>query len=169
MQSANKALWKDIMVFRSKDVPWRDERGIWWTTCIPSSLSGENWSWTIHTMDRIKRWETKMMMRLFRFKRRTDEPWVEFHTRCCKTVRKIWIQIGLPFLHDKIAESMWRAMGWYVIGETARTYWDRCTRKNIGTNQKALRRWSRPISKIDDCVKHFFREHNQEADHWANL
>ena len=26
-----------------------------------------------------------------------------------------------------------------------------------------------PISKIDDCVKHTFREHNQEAFHWANL
>ena len=25
------------------------------------------------------------------------------------------------------------------------------------------------ISKIDDYVKHIFREHNQEADHWANL
>ena len=26
-----------------------------------------------------------------------------------------------------------------------------------------------PISKIDDDVKHIFRERNQEADHWANL
>ena len=26
-----------------------------------------------------------------------------------------------------------------------------------------------PISKIDDHVKHILREHNQEADHWANL
>ena len=25
------------------------------------------------------------------------------------------------------------------------------------------------ISKIDDYVKHIFREHYQEADHWANL
>ena len=25
------------------------------------------------------------------------------------------------------------------------------------------------ISQIDDCVKHIFREHNQEADHWTNL
>ena len=25
------------------------------------------------------------------------------------------------------------------------------------------------ISKIDDFVKHVFREHNQEADQWANL
>ena len=23
MQSANKAFWKDILVYRSKDVPWR--------------------------------------------------------------------------------------------------------------------------------------------------
>ena len=26
-----------------------------------------------------------------------------------------------------------------------------------------------PISKMDDYVQHVFREHNQEADHWANL
>ena len=26
-----------------------------------------------------------------------------------------------------------------------------------------------PVSKIDDIVKHVFREHNQETDHWANL
>ena len=25
-----------------------------------------------------------------------------------------------------------------------------------------------PISQIDDQVKHIFREHNQEAGHWAN-
>ena len=24
------------------------------------------------------------------------------------------------------------------------------------------------ISKIDDFVKHVYRKHNQEADHWAN-
>ena len=26
-----------------------------------------------------------------------------------------------------------------------------------------------PFSKIDGNVKHIFREHSQEADHWANL
>ena len=72
----------------------------------------KNWSWTIHTMDRIKRWETKMMVSLFRCQRGTDETWVEFHTRCCKAARKIWIQMGLPFLYELIAENMWRAMGW---------------------------------------------------------
>ena len=81
--------------------------------CIPSSPSeSENWSWTIHIRDRINRWETKMMMRLFRFKRGTDETWVEFHIRCCKAARKIWIQMGLPFLNEFIAESMRRAVGW---------------------------------------------------------
>ena len=26
-----------------------------------------------------------------------------------------------------------------------------------------------PVSLIDDFVKHTFREHNKEADHWANV
>ena len=26
--------------------------------------------------------------------------------------RKIWLKMGLPFLPEEIAESMWRAMGW---------------------------------------------------------
>ena len=26
--------------------------------------------------------------------------------------RKIWIQMGLPFLYEVIAESMWRAVRW---------------------------------------------------------
>ena len=26
-----------------------------------------------------------------------------------------------------------------------------------------------PVSKIDDFVKHIFREHTREVDHWANL
>ena len=60
------------------------------TMCI-SSLGSGNWSWTVHTVDRIKKWETKMMMRLFRFKRGKHETWVEFYTRCCKAARKIWI------------------------------------------------------------------------------
>ena len=63
-------------------------------------------------MDKIKRWETKVMMRLFRFKRVKDETWVEFHTRCCKDARRIWTQMGLTFLYEIIAESLWRAMGW---------------------------------------------------------
>ena len=63
-------------------------------------------------MDRIKRWETKIMMRLFRFKREKDETRVEFHTRGCNDTRKIWIQIRLPFLCEIIAEGMWRATGW---------------------------------------------------------
>ena len=63
-------------------------------------------------MDKIKRWETKMMMSLFRFKTGNDKTWVGFQTRSCKDARKIWIQLGLPFLYKIIAESLRRAMGW---------------------------------------------------------
>ena len=66
-------------------------------------------------MDRIKRWETKMMMRLFRFKRGTDETWVEFHARCCTMARKMWTQMGMPFLYEIIAESMCDPWDGYVI------------------------------------------------------
>ena len=52
------------------------------------------------------------MMRLFRFSRGKDQTWVEYHTRTCNLDRKRWIQMGLPFLYEIIAESMWRAMGW---------------------------------------------------------
>ena len=31
------------------------------------------------------------------------------------------------------------------------------------------RKIANPISKIDDFVKHVFREHNQEAEHWAHV
>ena len=40
--------------------------------------------------------------------------------------------------------------------------------------QKTLHSWWKgkiadSISKTDDFVKHVFREHNKEADHWANI
>ena len=45
------------------------------------------------------------MVRLFRFKRRKDETWVEYHTRCCKAARKIWIHMGLPFQYEIVADG----------------------------------------------------------------
>ena len=50
------------------------------------------------------------MMCLFRFKRGKDETWFELHERCCFATRKIWMQMGLPSLYERITESMWRAM-----------------------------------------------------------
>ena len=50
----------------------------------------------------------------------------------------------------------------------------RTERGRIGQIQKILYSWwkeniASPISKIDDFVKHVYREHNQEADHWAKI
>ena len=47
-------------------------------------------------------------------------------------------------------------------------------KKAIGKVQKTLHSWwkrgvAKPISNIDSFVKHVYREHNQEADHWANV
>ena len=54
MQSANNAHWR-----------LQEQR-----SAVEITFGTENWSWTIQTVDRIKRWETKLMMRLFRFKGR---------------------------------------------------------------------------------------------------
>ena len=44
----------------------------------------------------------------------------------------------------------------------------------MGLIQKTIHQWwkkkiANPVSKIDDVVKHIFREHNQEVDHWPNV
>ena len=112
MQSANKAFWKDIKIYRNKDVPWRVICRRLVDHVYPVFCFGsENWSWTVETMNKIKRWEAKIMMRLFRFKK-NDETWVAWNTRCCRTARKTWVHQGLPFLNGLIAENLWRAMGW---------------------------------------------------------
>ena len=50
------------------------------------------------------------MTKLFRLTRRKDAMRVEYVTRTCILAREIWEQMGLPFLYEKITESMWRAM-----------------------------------------------------------
>ena len=73
LQSANKAHWGgDILVHKSKDVSWKTRRLVDHVYSV-FSFGSENWSWAICTMDKIKRWETKIMMRLFLFKRGKDE------------------------------------------------------------------------------------------------
>ena len=42
--------------------------------------------------------------------------------------------------------------------------------ETMGTTQRILHSFAMlPISNIDSFVNHVYREHNQEADHWANI
>ena len=67
LQSANKASWKDIKIFRNKDVPWRVKCRRLVDHVYPVFCFGsENWSCTMETMNKINRWETKFLLRLFR-------------------------------------------------------------------------------------------------------
>ena len=70
MQSANKAFWKDILVYKNKHVPWKVkcQRLVDHVYAV-FAFGSENWSWTIQT-ENITGRETKTMIRLFRFKRR---------------------------------------------------------------------------------------------------
>ena len=48
-------------------------------------------------MNRIMSWETKIMIRLFRFARKKDETVVAYNTRCCRTARKYGYRWDYPF------------------------------------------------------------------------
>ena len=51
MQSANKAFWKDIMIYRSKDVPWKVKRQrVVDHVYAVFAFWSENWSWTQQTL-----------------------------------------------------------------------------------------------------------------------
>ena len=55
MQSANKAFWKDSVIYKSKDVPWKVK-----CQCLVDhvyvvfAFGSENWSWTQQTMEKKK-------------------------------------------------------------------------------------------------------------------
>ena len=52
MQSANKAHWRDIQVYKSKDVPLRIKcRRLVDHVYSVFSFGSENWFWTIQTLD----------------------------------------------------------------------------------------------------------------------
>ena len=62
---------------------------------------------------------------------------------------------------------MWQTNGSMVI-----TRWDKRFRQKVdGWSKHCVRgrKFWYPVAQIDDYVKHIFREHNQEADHLANL
>ena len=70
VQSANKAFWKDVLIYKRKDVPWKVKcRRLVDHVYAVFAFGSENWPWTVLTVDKIKRWETKTMLRPFRFKR----------------------------------------------------------------------------------------------------
>ena len=77
MQSANKAFWKDILIHKCKHVPWKVkcQRLVDHVHAV-FAFGSEDLLWTIETMERNKVWETKTMLRLFRFKRHKEETWV---------------------------------------------------------------------------------------------
>ena len=113
LQSASKTFWKAILIYKSEDVPWKvkcqrlDDH-----VYAVFTYGSENWSWPTQTLDRTKGWKPRQMLRPFRIKRHKEGTLVDYHTRTCNVARKIWIQMGLPFLFERIAESTWRAMGW---------------------------------------------------------
>ena len=63
---------------------------------------------------------------------------------------------------------------WLANGSMESMLKEQGTRISLGKFKKFLQSWwkrgaATPISNIDNFVKHSYREHNQEADHWADI
>ena len=114
MQSANKSLLEGHSGLQEQTCAVEDQvQKIGGPRVFRLLFGCANWSCTIQTMDRIKKWETKIMMRLFRFKRGKDETWVEFHTRCCKAARKNGYRWADPFCMKQLLKAcgeLWDGM-----------------------------------------------------------
>ena len=53
MQSANKAFWKDCVIFKSKDVPWKVKcQRLVDHVFVIFAFGNENWSWPQQTMEK---------------------------------------------------------------------------------------------------------------------
>ena len=67
MQNAKKAWWRNVKIYRNKDVPWRVKcrRMVEHVQSVFCFGSG-TWSWSRATLDRIKGWGIMAMRRVFR-------------------------------------------------------------------------------------------------------
>ena len=85
MQSANKASLKDILISKSKDVPWKVMcRRLVDQVYAVFAFGSETWPWTVLTFDKIKGWETKKCY-VYSASKDKEETWVDCHARTCKT------------------------------------------------------------------------------------
>ena len=63
-------VWKDIVIYKSEDVPWRVkcQRLVDHVYAV-FSFGSENWSWTQQTLEKLKVGKRKTMTKLFRLKK----------------------------------------------------------------------------------------------------
>ena len=85
-----KLWWRDATIYKSKDVPLRRKcvriaDRVYGVLCFVS----ESWCWSRAVLDRIRGWETNVMWRLLRFKRKDEEPWKGHCMRTARAARTI--------------------------------------------------------------------------------
>ena len=91
MQCANKARWRNVKIYRSKDVPWRVKcRRMVEQVCSVFCFGSENGCWSQAVVDRIKGRETKVVRTLLRMRKMEDETMQGYCVRTARTARPVW-------------------------------------------------------------------------------
>ena len=93
-----------------------------------------------------------------------EETWADYQTRTSIMARKIWVKMKLPFLCEKIAESMWRAMWWArnekenaVIDSLMKVYQWRSTRWWYAVHERMMKEDPEAqvvLAQSRECVGH---------------
>ena len=111
MPSANKAFWKDIEIYKGKDVPWRIkcQRLVDHVYAV-FSFGSETWSWTQQTLknQKVGNKNNDEVVPPEKTKKRRGS-----NTRQEPSVmaRKILVRMTLPFLYEKCGKYVTRH-GW---------------------------------------------------------
>ena len=131
IQSANKVFWMDTMI----DVPWRGKcQRMTDDMYVVIFCGSESWSWTQQTLKNIK----EIIIKLFRLKRQKMRRVSRIRLKRCNMVRKVWVQKNWSLLYEKIAQSMWRVMGWAC---------DEITKAVLDSLRK-VNKWQTPHARI---------------------
>ena len=97
---------------KSKDVPWKVKcRRLVDHVCAVVAFESEYWSWTVLTVDKI----SGTPRHCYGYSASKDTKKRHASTivqKTCNMARKIWIQMGLLFVYEVIADRKWCALGW---------------------------------------------------------
>ena len=107
MQSANKAFWKDIIIFQKMSA-FGGPRAACRLEVKPGHGHSRHWK-------KLKVGMTKIMTKLFRLKRRKGRDVGRVSHKNVYHGQEDLGADGSAFLYEKIAESMWRAMRWVGV------------------------------------------------------
>jgi len=106
---------RDAQYYLARSVPWKAKAERFARRVHPVLLYGAGtWVWKQTIVQRIKAWETKLLMRMFRVAKQAGEEWVKWYKRSARVAIKMFAECGQQSVVEKLLLKIHRLAG--VIG-----------------------------------------------------